>query len=160
MAPTAPPPEQPVAKVQGSSIQAAGSAVAKNTDIQVEAVKTLGNKMSGGRRYRRRRFRGGAEIEVKNLNPMAVSAGTTSGSAQPKNVQAGMMELAHMAKEGSKYDALGSAPPKQVTAGGRRKRTRRKGNARLLNHHSRKRGGSHKRTRRVRHSRRKLRSLR
>jgi hypothetical protein len=159
MAPTAPPPEQPVAKVQGSAIQAAETALAKNTEIQVEAVKTLGSKMSGGR-YRRRRFRGGAEIEVKNLNPMAVSAGTSGAGAQPKNVQAGMMELAHKAAEGSKYDALGSAPPKQVTVGGRRKRTRRKGNARHPNLHSRKRGGSHKRTRRVRHSRRKLRSVR
>jgi len=152
MKPTPPPAEPKPMNMMGSAIQAAAANVDANRTAQVGALKVLGGKMSGGRR---RRHKGGAAVEVKNL-PQATTAGT---GPHPNLVFAGMLQLKADAAEGAKYDALGSAPPRQVSVGGRRRKTQRKGNARRLRLNSRKTGRSPKRTRRLRYSGRRLRRL-
>lgn len=156
MKPVAPPAEPPVPKIQGSTIQAAAAKVSESTADQEKALKVLGGKMTGGRLRRRRRHKGGAEVEVKNIANVP-----TGGTGPPaKSVFAGMLELKAQAAEGGKYDALGNAPPRQVSVGGRRRKTLRKVNARRVRLNSRKGGRSPKRTRRLRYSGRRLRRLR
>jgi hypothetical protein len=150
-----PPPEPPASNMKGSAIQAAGDKVNESTAQQGEALKVLGGKMTGGR-HRRRRYRGGAAVEVKNM-PSVPSA---DGGAATKSVFASMLQLKADAAEGGKYDALGSAPPRQVAVGGRRRKTQRKGNARRSGLNSRKNRRSLKRTRRVLYSSRRIRRIR
>jgi len=129
-------------RIQDSMIMAAGKSVAEKTGEQQTAVQKLGGKMSGG-----------AGVEVKNI-PSFPTAGT---GPNPKQVFADMQGLKALATENGKFDDLGSAPPQ--TVGGRKRKTR-KGNARRRHTHSRKRGGSVKRHRRVHHSGRRVHSLR
>ncbi len=131
------PPVQPTSqlaptKMVGSPITAAADKVAGATQEQAKAVNALGGKMTAGRR----RLRGGAEIEVKNI-PNLPSAGGSNHA----NVLANLLEVKAQHEAQSQYDSLGSAPP--MTVGG--KRRSRKHNARRKTKHARKhRRTSHK----------------
>jgi hypothetical protein len=144
--PADPVPEQPSAiQQEGSPIQAAGKAVELKTNEQIGALEKLGHKLGG-----RRRLRGGAEVEVKNV-PSFPSA----GGIDAKQVYAGLLETAHQAASDAKFDSLGNATPVTTTAtGGRRRKTRKVHNGRHKRSSIRKRRGSARRTRRVRNSRR------
>ena len=144
-----------VPKVEGSFIEASAKAVEDNVATQAGAIKALGGPISGGRR---RKYWGGAAVEVKNV-PAMVSAGGTD----PKAGFAEMLRTANKADADAAYDKLGSAPPKTVdpdkmamATGGRRRRnkTAKKGNGRSKRAGVRKHRRSRRGSRRVRGSRR------
>jgi hypothetical protein len=143
--PKDPVPEQPSALPQeGSPIQAAGKAVEMKTNEQIGALEKLGHKIGG-----RRRLRGGADVEVKNV-PSFPSA----GGIDPKQVYADLLGAAHQAASDAKFDDLGDAAPITTTVGGRRRKTRKVHNGRHKRSSVRKHRRSARRTRRVRNSRR------
>jgi hypothetical protein len=141
--PTPTPAEAPPINIMGSPITAAANNVASKTNEQINAVRTLGGKMTGG-----------GDVEVKNI-PQVPSA----GNSNPSGVFGKMMELKATAAEQGKYDTLGSAQP--MIVGGKRKS--KKHNARHINRRtrrhrrvSRKHSSLHNIGRRVRsHSRKK-----
>ena len=144
-----------VPKVEGSFIEASAKAVEDNVATQSGAIKALGGPISGGRR---RKYWGGAAVEVKNV-PAMVSAGGTD----PKAGFAELLRTAKKADANAAYDKLGAAPPKTmdpdkmaVATGGRRRRnkTAKKGNGRSKRAGVRKHRRSRRGSRRVRGSRR------
>lgn len=144
-----------VPKVEGSFIEASAKAVEDNVATQSGAIKALGGPISGGRR---RKYWGGAAVEVKNV-PAMVSAGGTD----PKAGFAELLRTANKADANAAYDKLGAAPPKTmdpdkmaVATGGRRRRnkTAKKGNGRTKRAGVRKHRRSRRSSRRVRRSRR------
>jgi len=144
-----------VPKVEGSFIEASAKAVENNIETQSGAIKALGGPVSGGRR---RRYFGGAAVEVKNV-PTMVSAGGTD----PKAGFAELLRTANKADADAAYDKLGAAPPKSldpdkmaVATGGRRRRnkTAKKGNGRSKRAGVRKHRRSRRGSRRIRRSRR------
>ena len=145
-----------VPKVEGSFIEASAKAVEDNVDTQSGAIKALGGPISGGRR---RKYWGGAAVEVKNV-PTMVSAGGTD----PKAGFAELLRTANKADADAAYDKLGDATPKTmdpdkmaVATGGRRRRrnkTAKKGNGRSKRAGVRKHRRSRRGSRRVRRSRR------
>lgn len=145
-----------VPKVEGSFIEASAKAVEDNVETQSGAIKALGGPISGGRR--RRKYWGGAAVEVKNV-PTMVSAGGTD----PKAGFAELLRTANKADADAAYDKLGDATPKTVdpdkmavAKGGRRRRnkTAKKGNGRSKRAGVRKHRRSRRGSRRVRRSRR------
>ena len=143
-----------VPKVEGSFIEASAKAVENNVETQSGAIKALGGPVSGGRR---RRYFGGAAVEVKNV-PTMVSAGGTD----PKAGFAELLRTANKADADAAYDKLGAAPPKSldpdkmaVATGGRRRRnkTAKKGNGRTKRAGVRKHRRSRRGSRRIRRSR-------
>jgi len=100
----------------GSAIQAAGAELQEKNAVMAGATKAL----SGGRR--RRKYRGGADVEVGGI-PNFVSAGGTD----PKQMFAGMMKVADAANADAVYDKLGNAPPMQIKqdGGGVRRRIKK-----------------------------------
>jgi len=144
-----------VPKVEGSFIEASAKAVEDNVATQTGAIKALGGPISGGRR---KKYWGGAAVEVKNV-PAMVSAGGTD----PKAGFAELLRTANKADANAAYDKLGAAPPKMmdpdkmaVATGGRRRRnkTAKKGNGRTKRAGVRKHRRSRRGSRRVRRSRR------
>ena len=143
-----------VPKVEGSFIEASAKAVENNVETQSGAIKALGGPISGGRR---RKYWGGAAVEVKNV-PTMVSAGGTD----PKAGFAELLRTANKADADAAYDKLGAAPPKTVdpdkmavATGGRRRRnkTTKKGNGRTKRAGVRKHRRSRRGSRRIRRSR-------
>jgi hypothetical protein len=151
--------EPPPMKMDGSAIDSSAKIVQQSVNTQVEANQALGGKV-GGRRSRRsvrmsrgqKRYKGGAEVEVKNVPPNMV----TAGNSDPKGVFAGLLELQARATADSAYDGLGNAPPR--TVGGKRSKKKHNGSARRVRHHTRKHRGARRKHRSVHHSRRRIRS--
>lgn len=138
---------------EGSAIDAAAKDVQQSVNTQVAAVDKLGGKIGGSRR--KMRYRGGAEVEVKNIPQNMVSAGGTD----PKNVFGDLMEVAAQAKAAGAYDGLGYAPP--VSVGGKRSRKHKKrkhGSSRRSHHNTRKHRRTSRKYRGVRHTRRRVHS--
>lgn len=144
-----------VPKVEGSFIEASAKAVENNIETQSGAIKALGGPISGGQR---RKYWGGAAVEVKNV-PTMVSAGGTD----PKAGFAELLRTANKADADAAYDKLGAAAPKTidpdkmaVATGGRRRRnkTAKKGNGRSKRAGVRKHRRSRRGSRRIRRSRR------
>ena len=143
-----------VPKVEGSFIEASAKAVENNVETQTDAMKALGGPISGGRR---KKYWGGAAVEVKNV-PSMVSAGGTDAKAG----FAELLRTANKADADAAYDKLGAAPPKTVdpdkmamAKGGRRRRnkTSKKGNGRTKRAGVRKHRRSRRGSRRIRRSR-------
>lgn len=150
--------EPPAMKIDGSAIDASAKIVQQNVNTQAQAVQELGGKVGGRRRKSRhsKRYRGGAEVEVKNVPANMISA----GNSDPKGVFANMLELQARATADSVYDqpVVTNAPPRIV--GGKRSRKHKKshGSTRRVHHHTRKHRGARRKSRGIRHSRRGVRS--
>lgn len=140
------PTEPPVQSTTGSPIQAAVEEVSRTNTEQAGAIQTLGGKLSGGKK---RKHRGGAEIEIQNV-PNLVSA----GNVDAKGAYAELLKLQNQANTDATYDGLGNAPPMKV--GGKRK-SRKNNNGKKKRTSIRTNRGTLRRTRRIRNSRRKLR---
>jgi hypothetical protein len=138
------PTEPPAQKMNGSPIEATGEKVAQMTNEQAQAIKTLGGKLSGGKK---RYYRGGADVEVQNV-PNLVSA----GNVDAKVVYADLLKLQTQAGTDASYDGLGTAPAMKV--GGKRKSRKNKKNGRKKHSSIRSNRRTVRRTRRVRNSRR------
>ncbi len=144
-----------VPKIEGSMIHASAKSIDETIATQSDAIKVLGGKVGGRRRYRLR-LRGGAEVEVKNV-PTLVSAGGTD----PNAGFAELLRTTHKAEADAAYDNLGNQGAKTLDAdkvtGGRRRRgkkTTKKTNGRTKRRSLRKHRSTRRGARRVRHTRR------
>ena len=143
-----------VQNVDGGILKAAATSTLAAQAANVAAVKGLGAGQKGGRKTRRRKYRGGGA----NVVPLQIpSAGSIPGVDPVKNQIAGVDALNHI-RTGAMYDKLANAAPYKVggsrlraeneqLAGRRKHRRKTKKHGRRISRHHRRshRKSSHRR---------------
>lgn len=121
--------------ITGSPIDAAAGKTLAAQQLQTAAAKSLGAGQKGSSRRRRRRMRGGVNLNASI--PTVPEAGTISGVSHTQNHLDAVNNL-NQIRADKVYDGLHNATPRSV--GGKRSRKVKKN------------GRSHKRTHRRKHS--------
>jgi len=127
--------------VEGGVLKASTNATLAQQSANAAAVRALGVGQKGaGRRTKRRKYRGGA-----NMVPLAIPTANTIAGVHPEiNQLNGVNALNHI-KTGAMYDHLSSAKP-YLVGGFRLRQTEELAGGRKRRRKTKRHGRSHKRT--------------